>query len=265
MPETTSPPILSPESPTLAAACSPALPVHKRHTLSPSVDLAAAAEEEAEEADPIIKAAVEISVARTISISRRAGARPKRVESSASSTPPRSPSQPPSTQSRSERPRPIPLARSASVSAGSLQRSRSVKANQITITRAGTLKVRGPGAAPKLTTTTNDLGRVAETKQATPTLVVPPPAELLINSPCSALSTPGAVTPGTAGSELPKEVLARYRKSERVEIVMGDVADLSDSGGSGGEGESGSEAEGRGRGRGQLMRPDAAETRYVRV
>ncbi|KAK3339371.1 hypothetical protein B0H65DRAFT_298282 [Neurospora tetraspora] len=264
-PPTRSPP--SPPQPSMPeTTCSPALPVHKGHTLSPSVDLAAAAEEEAEEADPIIKAAVEISVARTISISRRAGARQKRVESPASSTPPRSPSQPPSTQSRSERPRPIPLARSASVSAGSLQRSRSVKANQITITRAGTLKVRGPGAAPKLTTTTNDLGRVAETKQATPTLVVPPPAELLINSPCSALSTPGAVTPGTAGSELPKEVLARYRKSERVEIVTGDVADLlSDSGGSGGEGESGSEAEGRGRGRGQLMRPDAAETRYVRV
>ncbi|KAK3502742.1 hypothetical protein B0T13DRAFT_509489 [Neurospora crassa] len=186
MPETTSSPILSPESPSLPTASSPLLPVHKGHTLSPSVDLAAAAEEEAEEADPIIKAAVEISVARTISISRRAGARPKRVDSCASSTLPssppppgqqlrRSPSQPP-TQSRSGRPPPIPLARSASVSAGSLQRSRSVKANQITITRAGTLKARGPGAAPKLTTTTHDLDSVAETKQATPALVAPPPA-----------------------------------------------------------------------------------------
>lgn len=181
MPGTTSPPILSPESPSLPTASSPLLPVHKGHTLSPSVDLAAAAEEEAEEADPIVKAAVEISVARTISISRRAGARPKRVDSLPSSPPPsgqqlrRSPSQPP-TQSRSGRPPPIPLARSASVSAGSLQRSRSVKANQITITRAGTLKARGPGAAPKLTSTTHDLDSVAETKQATPVLVAPPPA-----------------------------------------------------------------------------------------
>lgn len=277
--ETPSPPILSPENPTLPAACSPSLPTptHKGHTLSPSVDLAAAAEEEAEEADPIMKAAVEISVARTISISRRAGAWQKRVESSASSSSPpqqqRSPSQPPSTQSRSERRPPIPLARSASVSAGSLQRSRSVKANQITITRAGTLKVRGPGAAPKLVTTTADVGRVAETKQATPTLVVPPaPAELLINSPCSALSTPGGVTtPGTAGSELSKEVLARYRKSERVEIVTGLASPSSSDGsydsGSGRENvrEAEDEAEGF-RGREQFKRPTGfAEARYVRA
>lgn len=284
--ETTSPPILSPESPTLPAACSPSLPTptHKGHTLSPSVDLAAAAEEEAEEADPIIKAAVEISVARTISISRRAGARQKRVESSASSStttssPPqqRSPSQPPSTQSRAEKLPPIPLTRSASVSAGSLQRSRSVKANQITIMRAGTLKVRGPGAAPKLLTTTTDVGRVAETKQATPTLVVPPPVELLINSPCSALSTPGVITPGTASSELSKEVLARYRKSERVEIVTGDVvaglaspnsSDASSDSGRENERESESkeqEAEGF-RGREQFKRPTGfAEARYLRA
>ncbi|KAK1778617.1 hypothetical protein QBC45DRAFT_160772 [Copromyces sp. CBS 386.78] len=282
MPETTVSPILSPESSTLPADCSPAFLTHKGHILSPSVDLAAAAEEEAEEADPIIKAAVEISVARTISIARRAGARQKRVESSASPTSSpiqqRSPSQPP-TQSRSgSRPPPIPLARSASVSAGSLQRSRSVKANQITITRAGTLKVRRPGVlevgvgagvgeAAKMTSlTTNDVGRVAETKQNTPTLVVPPPAEFLINSPCSALSTPGITTPGTAGSQLPKEVLARYRKSERVEI--GDAADLgldSDiSDGSLGGGREG--GEGRSRGREQFKRPPGfAEARYVRA
>lgn len=293
MPEITSPPILSPESPMLPT-CSPAFLTHKGHTLSPSVDLAAAAEEEAEEADPIIKAAVEISVARTISISRRAGARQKRVESSASShagSPPqqRSPSQPPSrTQSRSgsRPPPPIPLARSASVSAGSLQRSRSVKANQITITRSNTLKLRGPGGAVK---TTTDVGRVAETKQNTPTLVVPPPAEFLINSPCSALSTlstPRVTTPGTAGSELPREVLARYRKSERV--VIGDAADLmsssaesevSDGGSEGSERgrESGrewegeadvkrEEADGRGRQHEHFKRPTGfAEARYVRA
>ncbi|KAK3398164.1 hypothetical protein B0T20DRAFT_201171 [Sordaria brevicollis] len=277
MAEATSPPILSPENPTLPTTCSPSLPtpVHKGHTLSPSVDLAAAAEEEAEEADPIIKAAVEISVARTVSISRRAGARQKRVESNAAPPQQRSPSQPPSTESRSERPPPIPLARSASVSAGSLQRSRSVKANQITITRAGTLKVRGPGAAPKLVTTTTDVGRVSETKQATPTLVVPPPAELLINSPCSALSTPGAVTPGTAGSELSKEVLARYRKSERVEIVTGLVSPTSSS--ESGLSDSGRENENERRreretqedgfrGRQQFKRPAGfAERRYLRA
>ncbi|CCC06933.1 hypothetical protein SMACR_00957 [Sordaria macrospora] len=275
LPEITSPPILSPKSPTLPSTCSPAFLTHKGHTLSPSVDLAAAAEEETEEADPIIKAAVEISVARTISISRRAGAQQKRVESSASSRAAspqqqRSPSQPP-THSRSERPPPVPLARSASVSAGSLQRSRSVKASQITITRAGTLKVRRPGAEAGEPTlmTTNDLGRVAETKQATPTLVVPPPAEFLINSPCSALSTPGLTTPGTAGSELPKEVLARYRKSERV--VIGDTTELSDSGSDGSDGsESGregkGEAEDQNRGRDQFKRPPGfAEARYVRA